>query len=165
MSYLKHALNEFKFAGWLKEDGSYADEMQKSMCEHVLELLEVFSKEGHSGFSAPYAINLFSTLAKFKTITPLTGEDSEWNNVSDSSNCTLYQNKRNSAVFKGKDGAYDIDATVHWEWYRCEDGTIEKTYFHRGGDRTYITFPYTPPATTYIFCPTEEFPDENMQSQ
>lgn len=163
MRYVKHAINEFKFAGWLKEDGSYTDEMQKAMCEHVLELLEVFSKEGHSGFSANYAINLFATLAKFKTITPLTGEDSEWHDVSEYSGETLYQNKRDSAVFKDETGAYNIDGKVHWEWYRCEDGTIEKTYFHRGGDRTYITFPYTPPATpTYIFCPTEEFPNEKL---
>ena len=51
---------EFKAAGWLNDDGTYIDEMQGMICDHVLKLLEVFSDEGHSGTSAPYAIRLFS---------------------------------------------------------------------------------------------------------
>ena len=63
-------MNEFRAAGWLDEHGKYNDEMQEMICNHVLKLLDVFADEGHSGSSAPYAINLFSKLAKFDPIVP-----------------------------------------------------------------------------------------------
>jgi len=68
----KHAMMEFKAAGWLNDDGEYLDEMQEAICRHVLALLDVFDDEGHSGSSAPYAINLFKTLAMFEPVAPLT---------------------------------------------------------------------------------------------
>ena len=58
-NYTKHALKEFRAAGWLNEDGTYGDEMQEAICNHVLKLLDVFDGEGHSGTSAPYTINIF----------------------------------------------------------------------------------------------------------
>jgi hypothetical protein len=78
MSYAKHAMTEFRAAGWVDENGNYCDEMQQAICEGVLKLLEVFSEEGHSGSSAPYTIDLFKQLASFKPVVPLTGEDWEW---------------------------------------------------------------------------------------
>ena len=44
----KHALMEFKAAGWLNDIG-YTDEMQGMICSHVMQLLDVFADEGHSG--------------------------------------------------------------------------------------------------------------------
>ena len=67
-----HARNEFRAAGWVDENGKFKDEMQEAICTHVLKLLKVFSDEGHSGSSAPYAISLFSTLAKFEPLVPVT---------------------------------------------------------------------------------------------
>ena len=143
-----HARNEFRAAGWVDENGKFKDEMQEAICTHVLKLLEVFSDEDHSGSSAPYAINLFSTLAKFEPLVPLTGEDWEWNDVSEYSgrdNGPVYQNKRCSHVFKDNTGAYDIDGIVFWEWYTDpETGEKSKSYFTGRGSRVYVTFPYTP---------------------
>lgn len=143
-----HARNEFRAAGWVDENGKFKDEMQEMICNHVLKLLEVFSDEGHSGSSAPYAINLFSTLAKFEPIAPLTGEDWEWNDVSEfggRDGGPLYQNKRCSHVFKDNTGAYDIDGIVFWEWYTDpETGEKSKSYFTSRGSRVPVTFPYTP---------------------
>jgi len=115
-----HAMLEFRAAGWLDDDGNYMDEMQEMICKHVLKLLDVFADEGHSGSTAPYAINLFKTLAMYEPIVPLTGEDWEWTYVSgDLDGRILYQNKRCSHVFKDEDGqAYDIDGKVFWEWAR-----------------------------------------------
>ena len=76
-NYITHAMTEFRAAGWVDENGKYCDEMQEAICNHVMKLLEVFSEEGHSGSTAPYAINLFSKLAKFEPVAPLTGEDWE----------------------------------------------------------------------------------------
>jgi hypothetical protein len=107
-NYKKHALLEFKAAGWTDENGKFNDEMQEAICNHVLKLLEVFDGEGHSGSTAPYTINMFSRLAKFEPIAPLTGEDWEWH---DTGHC--YQNKRASHVFKDYNGeCYDIDGIV-----------------------------------------------------
>jgi len=143
-----HAWTEFKAAGWLDEDGKFKDEMQEMICTHVLKLLEVFSDEGHSGSSAPYAINLFSKLAKFEPLVPLTGEDWEWNDVSEfggRDDGPLYQNKRCSHVFKDNNGAYDIQGIVFWEWYTDpESGEKSKSHFTCRDSRVPVTFPYTP---------------------
>lgn len=98
-NYHKHAMVEFKAAGWIDENGKFIDEMQEAICKHVLKLLDVFDGEGHSGSSAPYTINLFSKLAAFEPIAPITGEDWEWNEASTG----VYQNKRCSHVFKQAD--------------------------------------------------------------
>ena len=75
MSNLKtHALMEFRAAGWTDENGKFKDEMQEAICNHVLALLDLFSNEGHSGTTAPYAINMFKTLASFEPLVPLTGD-------------------------------------------------------------------------------------------
>lgn len=165
MSNLKfHALNEFRAAGWLDEHGIYADEMQEMICNHVLALLAVFSDEGHSGSTAPYAINLFSKLAKFDPIVPLTGEDWEWSNVSDVSGSETYQNKRCSAVFKSADRfngqPYYIEGKVFWEWYKSdEDGKMSKSSYTGRDSHVPIEFPYTP-KTEYVFVPTNRYPTE-----
>ena len=53
-------------------------EMQKEVTKDILELLDVFEKQGHSGFSASYVVNLFKDLVNYKPLSPLTGEDDEW---------------------------------------------------------------------------------------
>lgn len=156
----KHALMEFQAAGWLDENGKYCDDMQEAICAHVLKLLEVFAAEQHSGSTAPYSINLFSKLAAFEPIVPVTGEDWEWTEVGDG----MYQNKRCSHVFKQADRfdgqAYDLDGKIFWEWYKSEeDGKISKTHFTSSESQVPITFPYTP-KREYEFRPTDEFPNE-----
>jgi len=166
MSNLRlHAFDEFRAAGFIDENGIYCDEMQQAICENVLKLIDVFSDEGHSGFSASYAINLFAKLAKFEPIVPLTGEDFEWSEVSPG----VFQNKRCSHVFKQKDRfdgqAYDINAKVFWEWVRSEEfGAISKNSYTSGDSFVPITFPYTP-KTEYVFVPTEEFPNEVLTDE
>ncbi len=145
MTYKDHALLEFKAAGWLDENGEFCDETQELMCSQVLELLEKFSEHEHSGSSAPYAIDLFSTLAKFEPVVPLTGDDWEWNECPDG----VFQNKRCSHVFKDKDRfdgqAYDIESVIFWDWWTDpETGEKSKSYFICSDSRRPIEFPYTP---------------------
>jgi hypothetical protein len=146
-NYEKHARIEFRAAGWTDENGKFNDEMQEAICKHVLELLNVFHGEGHSGSSAPYTIDLFKKLAMFEPVAPLTGEDWEWTDVSEyggRNNGILYQNKRCGHVFKDDDGAYDIDGIVFYDWYTNEAGEKSKSYFTGKGSRVPVTFPYTP---------------------
>ena len=153
-----HALAEFRAAGWLDGTGAYRDEMQAALCKHVLELLKVFSDEGHSGSTAPYTVNLFKKLAMFEPIVPLTGEDWEWHEPSPG----VFQNTRCSRVFKQADRfngqAYDIDGRVFYEWVERELDPDEEGYpgtrrfkSHFTGRESIvpITFPYTP-TTEYV---------------
>jgi len=134
MSYRGHAMVEFRAAGWVDDAGNWTDDMQKLICEQVLELLDFFSKHGHSGSSAPYAIGLFKKLASFEPIVPLTGEDWEWSEVSDRG---TVQNKRCSHVFKDTNGrAYDIDGRI----FRQPNGSC----YTGKGSWVYVDFPYTP---------------------
>ena len=143
-NFEKHAREEFRAIGWMDENGNFKDEMQGMICENVLQLLNVFSEQGHSGSSAAYALKMFERLVEFKCIVPLTGEDWEWNDTGHDS----YQNRRCSSVFKDKSTGecYDIDGKVFWEWQiGGYDGKPYKSYYHGRGCNTPVTFPYSPP--------------------
>lgn len=137
MSYKEYAMNEFKACGWLNDDGTFKDEMQKSICDGILDIMEVFSKQGHT---ANYTINLLLPLLKFEPLTPLTGEDSEWIAIPGGGSIT-YQNKRCSRIFKDAEGkAFDGEAVVFYDV--LEDG--DKSYFTSSDSHKYIEFPYVP---------------------
>ncbi len=165
--YQHHAMNEFRAAGWLNEYNQFKDEMQGMICNHVLKLLEAFHNEGHSGFSANYAIDLFKKLASFEPIVPLTGEDWEWNEINDdrTNNITVYQNKRCSHVFKQSDRfdgkPYDIEGKIFWEWVRGEDGKPSKSFFTSSESAVLIEFPYMP-KKEYVFRLSDQFPNESL---
>ena len=125
------------------------DDMNGAMRKHILHMVEQFSEEGHSGFSASYALSILQKVLAYKPLSPLTGEDSEWNDMSDyGRGDSLYQNKRYSSVFKeGKDGeAYDVDGKVFWDWYTDpKTGERTKSYYSCGESRTPVIFPYDVP--------------------
>ena len=75
----------------------------------------------------------------------LTGEDSEWSEVSDGKDGVMYQNKRFSRVFKDDTGCWDIEGKIFWEWNVSEDGTPYKSYYGNRDSSTPVTFPYTVP--------------------
>ncbi len=106
MSLIKHAKRELELAGLFDKDSDYGG----MLGDAVVELMAVFSKQGHSGHSAGIVSNLFDKLSRYKNITPLNFKDEEWNETGEAS----YQNNRRSSVFKdGKDGLpYFIDAYV-----------------------------------------------------
>lgn len=152
MAMLEWAKNELELAGYRADDTEEGP--NKWMREGVLRLMEVFCDEGHSGSSAPYAIALFRRLASWTPLTPLTGEDDEWNEVGDG----LFQNRRASNVFKDKDGAYWSEGVVFWEWFHNpETGEKHKSYFTSRDSRVPITFPFTmPDKPEYREAPTKE---------
>jgi hypothetical protein len=144
MSLKDHAIAEFKNAGWIDENGKFCEDTQEAICNHILKLLEVFSEEGHSGSSAPYAIDLFTRLANYKPIGQLTGDDTEWNKL-DYGCEPIYQNKRASNVFKNSDGyTYDVDGKVFWYWAGTKQD-YHKVFYTSKDSHTSVTFPYTVP--------------------
>lgn len=141
MSLVQYAESELDRIGMV-DDG----DMNGAMRKHLVHMVKEFSEEGHSGFSASYAINCLKRLLNFKPLSPLTGEDDEWADVSEISGNTLYQNKRCYSVFKDKDGAYDTNGKVFWEWCtNKETGEQFKDYYTNKEGHIRITFPYTVP--------------------
>lgn len=133
---VEHAKREFKALGY-KPIEECEDDPNKWIQESVLELLEVFSKQGHSGMSAPFAIGYFEKLAMFKPLAGITGEDSEWNYCDGT-----YQNNRLSSVFKQqKNGRpYYLDAIV----WKSQNGCTFTGKVEDISSRQYIkSFPFT----------------------
>ena len=158
---LRWAEEELRFAGYDINDPE--DGPNKWLAEGTLGLLKVFSDQGHSGMSAPYAVALFEKLAMWKPITPLTGNDDEWNEVGEN----VWQSRRNSEVFKEEDGqAYWIDGRVFWSWATypdIDDGKPFKSYYTSRDSRVNVEFPWVQPdKPEYVFVPTEEFPNEGL---
>lgn len=132
-----HALLEFECV--------YSDdEMQVAILQCVMELLEKFYDQGHSGMSSSYALKLFTKLADFEPLGPITGADSEWAHLGYDDNM-LYQNKRCSHVFKGSKGAYDSQYYVFVDPNGAACTNSES--------RKYIEFPYTP---ARVYVPRDE---------
>lgn len=136
---VSHARFELEKAGLFdKEKDFYGGMTGKS----VIELIELFAKQGHSGMSAPIVISLFKELANFKPISPITGDDDEWNEVGDE----MFQNKRLSSVLKdGKDGRpYYLDAIVWSDEGGSFTGTVDGIKSSQ-----FISFPFMP-KTFYV---------------
>lgn len=106
------------------------DRYENLIAEDVLELIDVFSKQDHSGFSAPIVIGMFYRLANFLPLSPLSGEDFEWNDNG--------QNKRCSHVFKDETGVYDSRGKIF-----SDDGG--ESFYSCKESKVYITFPYAVP--------------------
>ena len=104
----------------------------------IMRLIEAFSNERYSGLSASVAIHILEKLARYQPLSPLTGEDAEWNDVSEyNDGKALWQNKRCSRVFKdASDKAYDIEGIIY------EDETGNR--YIRNDSSVSITFPYMP---------------------
>jgi hypothetical protein len=173
MSLIEHAKTELQIAGLFDETGDFYEGMTGKA---VMELIEVFSKQGHSGMSAPIVADLFKKLANYEPLGPITGKDEEWGEVVLSKNDPpLYQNKRCSALFKdGKDGKpHYIAAIVKrdqkgicWSgmaWLNEED--------YKSGDRSkmvgkhgYVkSFPFIP-KTFYIDVKDVEVAPDDWES-
>lgn len=123
-----------------------AEGLQDRVDKNILDLLEVFVNQGHSNISASYVLSIFDRLAHFRPLTPLTGEDDEWNEVGHG----CWQNKRYSAVFKEEDGkAYNMEGKI----FSRDNG---ETWFCNKDSRVYINFPYyVPDKPEKVYLPQE----------
>lgn len=107
-----------------------ADELQDRIELNVLEVLDIISEQGHSGFSHGYMCSLLIPLLKDMPITPLTGKDWEWG-----TECSVAQNNRCFKVFRRGDGtAYNT------EGYAFSDNE-GKTWWTNGDSHKDISFP------------------------
>ncbi len=95
MSIIEQAKKELALINFGQEDSAV-----------MIEILEKFLGQWDSGGAVFAVAPVLQRLIAGKPLSPLTGEDSEWLEVSDG----VWQNIRCSTVFKGKGGAaYNID--------------------------------------------------------
>lgn len=137
---IRHAERELKLAGMHQKDADYDGDLYHA----IMELVRVFSNQGHSGFSAMRTLQLFNKVASYKTLIPLTGEDDEWTEVTKD----LLQNNRAGNVFKDMEigKAYCIDAII----WRTQTGSTWNGSAEGVSSRQYIkSFPFIP-KTFYI---------------
>lgn len=108
-SLVDHAKDELGRAGLFDKDSDYGGALGKA----VMAIMKLFARQGHSGFSAQMCRELFHKLANFETLTPITSEGKEWNDVSEmAGGKPLWQNERDPRMFSGDGGK---------TWYNVED--------------------------------------------
>lgn len=140
---VSHAKRELEIAGLFGKDSDYGGMMGTA----IIDMMKLFSMEGHSGFSAGMATSIFEKVSRFEPLTPLTGADDEWTDVAERDGKPLFQNKRCSHVFKEGDYAYDINGKV----FRDPSGAC----FTSRDSRVPVTFPYSP-KTEYVDVPASD---------
>lgn len=125
------------------------DKMQKVMNSNILDIIKVFVNQGHSGCSANYMISILTRLLDWKPITPLIGNDDEWNEVGQG----VYQNRRCPTIFKNDKNnsmAYNGEGKV----FSDDDG---ETWYTNIDSRIPVTFPYLVPSQPeFIILTTKE---------
>lgn len=104
---VSYAQQELTRAGLFDEDSDYNGMLGNA----ALEIVKVFSEQGHSGYSAAAVTSIVEKLMRYEPLTPLTFAPDEWINVSEESGHEIWQNKRKYTIFSTDEGKtyYDID--------------------------------------------------------
>lgn len=131
-------IEELKRAGLFNKNSDY-DGM---IGEAVQELLLVFQKQGHSGYSARLTATLFHKLIIGEPLSALTNSPDEWNEVSPG----VFQSNRISHVFIEK-AESERPYTIEGKSFSDDGG---KTYFISADSRVYFDLPGYPPKTEYV---------------
>ena len=121
---VEHANRELRLADLFDEDSDYSG----MLAEAVVELIEKFAEQGHSGGSAHMTRDLFNRLSNFQNLTPLTNDPGEWMDVSEmgaDGSPPCWQNRRCSEAFSHDGGKtyYRLsEVEDHIRCAKCEDG-------------------------------------------
>lgn len=78
--------------------------------QEVIDLLSLFSLQGHSGVSAAITVRGFTRAANLLPFSPLLFSDNEWTELGNGE----YQNKRDSSVFREQDGRITDISAITW---------------------------------------------------
>ena len=132
---LSKASHELVIAGALNPESDYGGQVGRD----VLQLLEVFVEQGHSGGSSLLVVDAFSKLASWGNITPirnpmLTGEYTDMSRFEGAPARTILKSTRKSSLFSRDGGVtwFDVNGPKRpWWWMR----------WLRGEYRAYVSFP------------------------
>lgn len=110
MGLIKHAEKEMRLAGLYDEDADYKGMIPKA----VMKLVEAHASNGHSGGSHTITLAIFNRVINFKTLSPVTNDPDEWNDVSGLGSVSgpkMWQNRRDPSTFSDDGGKthYSVD--------------------------------------------------------
>lgn len=137
---------ELDRAGFLDATGPYSGQVG---CD-VIELLEVLSKQNHSGFSYGITVHALYRLAKGLPLSYLTGEDDEWEYMAtrtddNGGELDIYNNKRCPRVKMFRCPATGKETCVDTQ-YRAYSTDGGKSFSYRDNDsHEIIMMPYWVP--------------------
>lgn len=94
MSHLgEHARKELELVG-----------EEPEIIDWYVKVVDTFAEFGHSGASAEYTTRVLEQLLRYKNLTPLTDDPSEWMDVSEYTEGPMWQNIRNTEAFSTNGG-------------------------------------------------------------
>ena len=135
--------------------------------DDIMKVLETFSNEGHSGATAPLASAVLSQTIKaalgYQILSPLTGEDEEWHDITELHGSQLWQNIRESGVFKDEKGNCSYATSIVW----CAEEPWDRFTGTLNGYRSsnYIKeFPFMP-KTFFVEVIREPYDKDNPEHQ
>ena len=121
---VRFAIEELKRAGAFDGDADYGG----AAARDVLDLVKLFSLQGHSGGSAWVVTSLFNDLVRYRPISPLTNDPAEWNDVADfSGGEPCWQSRRRHDAFSRDGGKTYYLLDDPWPWWRRKLGLGRKT--------------------------------------
>lgn len=151
---VQHAMTELNliYGAAQKEGGATPGQLreQAAMNRSLLEVVAVISTQKHTEKSITYAKIILGRLLSLEPILPLTGDSSEWVEISSG----VFRNRRCERVIREGVNAYDSAGIVF-----LSEGT--GVPFTTGLSRVPITFPYVP-RTTYVTPDGQGFPTHDL---
>lgn len=131
---VKHAENELDLAGYthtepdVDEPGKWDPDYE--VRKAVLELVEKFAEQGHSGFSASVVIGMVVPLLRFEPLTPITDNPDEWMPITSLEPATdspnMWQSRRDPRFFSLDGGKtyHNVDERSNFlgRWLRTGKG-------------------------------------------
>ena len=142
-----YAMQELELAGLFDKNSAY--EGLIGTC--VMQMVRTFDDQNHSGESAKATREIFTRISQHLPLTDLTGEESEWEDVSEISGYELFQNKRCYQVFRDEKGAFDVEGII----FKCQDGSK----YTNSDSHVRIEFPYMP-IRKYVEEPIVDSPSD-----
>jgi hypothetical protein len=76
--YREYAVREFKAAGLVEESGEYCSPEQETICEAILKMADAMATTDRSDGAIDYILKAANRIGLFSPMTPITGDDSEW---------------------------------------------------------------------------------------
>lgn len=129
---VRHAEEEMRRAGLYDKDADYDGALPKA----VMALIEAHAAGRHSGGSHELVMEIFDKLARFKTLTPLTSNPEEWNDVSEMSGRPMWQSRRDPSFFSTDGGKtwYNVETQKQDTFRREIERLINRLSLENGSD-------------------------------
>lgn len=129
-NFTEWARKELELAGLFDKDSDY----EGMLGQAIMELIEKFSEQGHSGMSAGLVSSIFHQLSQWKPLTELTDNPDEWNELSEevAADHMQWQSSRDPSCFSTDGGKTYWSTNDKCFEFVDEDGTV---YFTSSPER------------------------------